>query len=131
MAAFTRGPAGDDKAAEATKLADGMGTEFSVTPLPGGDGFVMVTTENGLSDKIMGRFAAAPEGPLVRRPVLASTNVPEMSKDKGIFSYAAKAHSWASKRQRIAHQLLPQHLGNSPDCSAKKRSIGRSSFGCH
>jgi Domain of unknown function (DUF4185) len=88
-----------EKPADLAKLADNMGTEFSVTPLPDGKGFVMVTTENGLSDRIMGRFASAPEGRW-SAPVLLY-KCPEMAKDKGVFSYAAKAHAWASKDNEL------------------------------
>jgi hypothetical protein len=106
---FYTGTGWSDKASESAKLADGMGTEFSVTPVPGGDGFVMVTTENGLSDRIMGRFAAAPEGPW-SAPVLLY-KCPEMGKDKGVFSYAAKAHSWAAKE----NELLISYCHNTWD----------------
>ncbi len=88
-----------DKSADVAKLADNMGTEFSVTPLPGGKGFVAVTTENGLSDRVMGRFASAPEGPWSAAVLLYKC--PEMGKDKGVFSYAAKAHPWAAKGNEL------------------------------
>ncbi len=93
-------PAGwSEKPADVAMLADSMGTEFSVTSLPGGKGFVAVTTENGLSDRIMGRFAQTPEGPW-SAPVLLY-KCPEMGKDKGVFSYAAKTHPWATKDSEL------------------------------
>jgi hypothetical protein len=83
-----------DKPAGAAPLADGLATEFSVSRVPGGKGYVAVYTENGLGDRIVGRFADAPEGPW-SAPVLLY-RCPEMGKDKGLFSYAAKAHPWAA-----------------------------------
>ena len=75
---------------DATGLADDLGTEFSVSYLPGLKRYVLVTTESGLSDRIIGRFATSPEGPW-SDPVLLYT-CPEMKKDKKVFTYAAKAH---------------------------------------
>jgi len=83
-----------EKATDAMPLADGLATEFSVSRVPGQKGYVAVYTENGLGARIVGRFASAPEGPW-SAPVLLYT-CPEMAKDKGLFSYAAKAHSWAA-----------------------------------
>lgn len=81
------------RAADAVPLADGLATEFSVSRMPNTKGFVAVYTENGLGDRIMARFAGAAEGPW-SAPLLLY-RCPEMAKDKGVFSYAAKAHPWA------------------------------------
>jgi hypothetical protein len=83
-----------DDPEQGTPLADGWGTECSVSRLPGGKGYVAVCSENGLSEKIIGRFAEAPEGPW-SAPVLLY-RCPEMARDKGVFTYAAKAHPWAA-----------------------------------
>ena len=88
-----------DKPADAAPLADGLATEFSVCRAPGGKGFVVVYTENGLGDRIVGRFAPAPEGPWSDAVLLYKC--PEMAKDKGVFSYAAKAHPWASAENEL------------------------------
>jgi hypothetical protein len=77
-------------AKEATGSASDLATEFSVSYLPALKRYVLVCTENGLSERIVGRFAPAPEGPW-SEPVLLYT-CPEMKKDKRVFSYAAKAH---------------------------------------
>ena len=58
--------------------------------LPGLKKYALVTTENGLSDRIVGRFATSPEGPW-SKPVVLYT-CPEMKKDKKVFTYAGKAH---------------------------------------
>jgi hypothetical protein len=78
----------DSKAA--TGSASGLATEFSVSYLPDLKRYALVYTENGLSDRIVGRFAAAPEGPWSDAVVLYTC--PEMKKDKKLFTYAAKAH---------------------------------------
>ncbi len=77
-------------ATAASGSAGGLGSEFSVTYLPGLKRYALVYTESGLSDRIVGRFAPSPEGPW-SEPVLLYT-CPEMKTDKKVFSYAAKAH---------------------------------------
>jgi hypothetical protein len=74
----------------ATSSAPGLATEFSVSYLPDLKRYALVYTENGLSDRIVGRFAPAPEGPW-SEPVVLYT-CPEMKKDRKVFSYAGKAH---------------------------------------
>ncbi len=83
-----------DKPADAVPLVSGLATEFSVSRVPGGKGLVLVCTENGLGDRIVGRFATGPEGPW--SDALLLYRCPEMARDKGLFCYAAKAHAWAS-----------------------------------
>lgn len=75
----------------ATPSAAGLATEFSVSYLPGLKRYALVYTENGLSDRVVARFATAPEGPW-SEPLLLYT-CPEMKKDKKVFTYAGKAHS--------------------------------------
>lgn len=74
----------------ATGFTCELGTEFSVSYLPKLKQYALVTTENGLSAKIVARFAPSPEGPW-SAPVVLYT-CPEMKKDKKVFTYAAKAH---------------------------------------
>jgi hypothetical protein len=74
----------------ATGQAGGLGTEFSVSFVPGLKRYALVYTEKGLSERIVGRFATAPEGPW-SEPVLLYT-CPEMKKDRAVFTYAGKAH---------------------------------------
>jgi hypothetical protein len=96
---FFTGKGWGNEAAEAAMLADGLATEFSVSRVPGGKGLVAVYTENGLGDRIVGRFAKAPEGPW-SAPVFLY-RCPEMAKDRGVFCYAAKAHPWAAGRNGL------------------------------
>ena len=84
--------------ADAKDLAGALATEFSVTPFFGG-GYVLVYTEGGLGDRIVARFAPAPQGPW-SEPLLLYTS-PQMKQDKGLFCYAAKAHAWAADGRSI------------------------------
>jgi len=96
-----------EKPGDAAPIADGLATEFSVSPAPGGKGYIAVYTENGLSDRIVGRYAERPEGPWSAPALLY--RCPEMAKDKGVFTYAAKAHPWAAKK----NELLISYCVNS------------------
>ena len=96
---FFTGKDWSDKPADATALADGLATEFSVGRLPDRKGYVTVYTESGLGDRILGRFAASPAGPW--SPPLLLYKCPEMAKDKGVFSYAGKAHAWAASGNEL------------------------------
>jgi hypothetical protein len=75
---------------DATASAGGLGAEFSASYVPGLKQYALVYTENGLSDRVVGRFAPSPEGPW-GDPVLLYT-CPEMKQDKKNFTYAGKAH---------------------------------------
>lgn len=88
-----------EKPADSAPLADGLATEFSVSRLPNRKQYAMVYTENGLSDRIVARFADAPAGPW-SAPLLVY-KCPEMAKDKGVFCYAAKAHGWAAENDDL------------------------------
>ena len=111
---------------DAAPLADGLAAEFSVCPVPAGRGLILVYTEKGLGDRIVGRFAKAPEGPWSEPTLLY--HCPEMAHDKGVFCYAAKAHGWASEGNR----LLISYCVNSwkfEACFRTRRCIGRSLCG--
>ncbi len=77
-------------AKDAVPQCESLGTEFSVSYLPRLKRYALVCTENGLSDRIVGRFAVSPAGPW-GEPVLLY-KCPEMKQKKGVFTYAAKAH---------------------------------------
>lgn len=100
------------RAADATAQISDLAVEFSVSYLPGLERYALVYTENGLSDRIVGRFAPAPDGPW-SDPVLLYT-CPEMKKDKRVFTYAAKAHPHLATGNELvisyvanAHELGP------------------------
>ena len=88
-----------ESAADSVPLADELATEFSVSRAPDGRGYLAVYTENGLGSRIVGRYADAPEGPWSASVLLYTC--PEMAKDKGVFCYAAKAHSWAANGNEL------------------------------
>ncbi len=90
-------------------LADGLAVEYSVSYLPGLKKYAVVYTELGMSDKIVGRFADAPEGPW-SEPVLLY-RCPEMKRDKTVFTYAAKAHPHLS----TGNELVVSYVVNAFD----------------
>lgn len=75
---------------DALGMGNDLGTELSVSYLPGLKQYALVYTERGLSERILGRFATSPEGPWSDAVVLYTC--PEMKKDRKVFTYAAKAH---------------------------------------
>jgi hypothetical protein len=84
---------------DAVQLAGRVANEYTVTPLPDGNGYVTVCSENGLSERIVGRFAPAPEGPWSAATLLYKC--PEMHADKGLMTYAGKAHAWAAEGNEL------------------------------
>ena len=75
---------------DATPLFNGLAAESSVSFVPSLKRYVAVYTENGLGERIVGRFAVSPAGPW-SEPLLLY-RCPEMKANKKLFSYAAKAH---------------------------------------
>jgi Domain of unknown function (DUF4185) len=75
---------------DAASQAAALGTEFSVSYLAGLKQYALVYTENGLSERILGRFAPSPVGPWSDAVTLYKC--PEMKQNKKVFTYAAKAH---------------------------------------
>lgn len=93
----------------ATKMLGGLATEFSVSYLPKIARYLLVYTDHGLSPKILIRTARHPWGEWS-----AATTVyrcPEMSRDKRIFCYAAKAHP----SQGTDDALMISYVANSYD----------------
>jgi hypothetical protein len=88
-------------------LAGDIACEYSVTPL--GNRYLAVYTESGLSPRIMGRTADQPWGPWSAATVLYEC--PEMSRDKKVFCYAAKAHPSLSS----GNDLVVSYVVNSFD----------------
>jgi hypothetical protein len=87
---FFRDGAWSEDFRHATRLADGLANECSVSFLPGRKQYVAVYTERGLSPRIVARTAPSPTGPWSTPTVLY--HCPEASWDRNIFCYAAKAH---------------------------------------
>ncbi len=87
---FYTGNGWSAQASAAAGLCDGMATEYSVSWSPSRQQYVLVYTENGLSEKILARTAPQPWGPW--SPATVIYRCPEARWDKQIFCYAAKAH---------------------------------------
>lgn len=77
-------------AADAVDLCGNVANEYSVTWLPALRKFVLICTENGLSEKVIARTAPEPWGPWSAPDVVY--RCPEMAWDRRNFCYAAKAH---------------------------------------
>lgn len=99
-----------DDFTKASRLADRLGAELSVSYQPVLREYVAVYTERGLSKNIMLRFAPAPEGPWSRPYVVYEC--PEADWDKDYFCYAAKGHSELS---RTDDELLISYVCNAHD----------------
>ncbi|HMP02298.1 MAG TPA: DUF4185 domain-containing protein [Gemmatales bacterium] len=79
-----------EKPEEAHYLTSDMASEGSVSPLPGGRGYVLIYQADFLVPEIMARTAPEPWGPWSRAVKLY--RCPEAAWDRRIFCYAAKGH---------------------------------------
>ena len=111
-------------AKEATSQIEKLGSELSVSYLPGLKKYALVCSENGLSDRIIGRFAESPEGPWSDAVVLYTC--PEMKRDKKVFTYAAKAHPHLARAMNWS-SLTRSIRSNSRRSSTTPNSTGRAS----
>jgi Domain of unknown function (DUF4185) len=96
-----------EDARNASYLAGDIASDYSVTPF--GKGYLAICTEKGLSPRIAGRIADRPWGPWSAPAVLYEC--PEMSRDKRLFCYGAKAHPTLSSGQ----DLVVSYVVNSFD----------------
>jgi hypothetical protein len=94
---------------EVERIANEMASEGSVTYIPALKHYALVYTQSGLSDKIRVRSAPDAWGPW-SQPVNVYT-CPDMSWDKRIFCYAAKAHGELTR----ANELIITYASNSFD----------------
>jgi hypothetical protein len=97
--------------ADAATLAEGLTTEFSVTPieLAGRMCWVLIHSEPLFGSRIFARTSATPYGPWsTATPVY---EVPRLARDKKHFAYAAKAHGELSR----PGELLVTYIVNSMD----------------
>jgi hypothetical protein len=97
----------DDDFRNASRLAGGVASEYSVTRF--GNRYLAVYTEGGLSPRIMGRMADHPWGPWSVPTVLYEC--PEMRRDQKVFCYAAKAHPTLS----AGRDVIVSYVVNSFD----------------
>jgi hypothetical protein len=97
-------------AADMADLCSGMASEYSVSWLPALRRYVLICTENGLSEKIIARTAPQPWGPWSEATVVY--RCPEAKWDKRIFCYAAKAHPMLAP---APDELIVTYAANSFD----------------
>ena len=90
-------------------VVGGMGSEYSVNYVASLRRYVAVTTENGLSDKIVARAAEQPWGPWSEARVIYEC--PEVALTRRVFCYAGKAHALLDGDG----ELLVSHAFNSHD----------------
>ena len=87
-----------------------VANEYSVSWVPALKQFVLVCTENGLSEKILTRTASRPWGPWSTPEV--AFQCPETKWGKDVFWYSAKAHPMLS---RTDNELIVTYAANSHD----------------
>lgn len=92
----------------ASRLFDGMGSEAAVLHQPARGRFVLVYTENGLSERILARSAPDPWGPWSEPVELALC--PESRRDPLLLTYAAKAHVTLSSDDELAVSYVVNSL---------------------
>ncbi|MFH0760321.1 MAG: DUF4185 domain-containing protein [Bacteroidota bacterium] len=90
-------------------LCDRFGAEYSVSWHPGLKKYITIYSELGMSEKIIMRTSARPEGPWSGQQVIY--NCPEAAWDKDYFCYAARAHPELSGPD----ELLVSYVCNSTD----------------
>ena len=94
---------------QATRIANRLATECSVSFLPKLGQYVLVYTDEGLSPKIQVRTSPTPWGEWSAPSTVYQC--PEMLKDKRVFCYAAKAHP----SQGTDDALMISYVANSYD----------------
>lgn len=94
---------------KATRIADRMASECSVTFLQKPGRYVLVYTDRGLSPKIELRTSSTPWGTWSNPSTVYQC--PEMDKDKRVFCYAAKAHP----SEGTGDALMISYVANSYD----------------
>jgi len=95
---------------KASGLCPHVGAEFSIKRLSSYGKYVLITTDDGLSDKIMMRLADSPEGPW--GPPAIIYQAPEPRRDPSLICYAAKAHPEIKRR---SDELIVSYVCNSQD----------------
>lgn len=92
----------------ASRLFDQMGSEAAILHQPARGRFVLVYTENGLSERILARSAAQPWGPWSEPVELA--RCPEPARDPKLLTYAAKVHAAFSGDDELALSYVVNSL---------------------
>ena len=98
--------------ADAATLADGLATEFSVTRLPSGKGYVLVYTESGLGDRSSAGSPTLRKGRGPTRVLLY--RCPEMAQGQGRVHLRGEGPPVGGNGGRTAGELLRQREGVRP-----------------
>jgi len=94
----------------ASRLCENVPHEYSVSYLPALGKYVVVYSEDGLSNNILARLSAEPQGPW--SDPIQLYQCPEADWDNSIFCYAAKAHAILT---RYPDELVITYIANSVD----------------
>ena len=94
---------------KASRLADRMACECSVSFLPKLGQYLLIYTDRGLSPKIQASTAQTPWGKWSAPSTIYQC--PEMGKDKNVFCYAAKAHP----EEEAGNAIVISYMANSFD----------------
>lgn len=100
------------KVEKAEPLCGGIATEYSVSWLPSLRRYVLISTENGLSEKIIARTAPEPWGPWSAASVVYRCPEARQDRKKQIFCYSAKAHPMLTT---APDELILTYAANSSD----------------
>jgi hypothetical protein len=94
----------------ASQLCENVPHEYSVSYLPALKKYAVVYSQDGLSNNILARLSAEPQGPW--SDPIQLYQCPEADWDDSIFCYAAKAHAILS---RYPDELVITYIANSVD----------------
>ena len=92
----------------AANLCRNMASEYSVSWSPALQRYLLICTENGLSDKILARTAVEPWGPWSDATVVF--RCPEAKWNEKVFCYAAKAHPMLAT---ATNEMIVTYAANS------------------
>jgi len=106
---FYRDGAWQDDWIKSGRIFNGIATEYSVSYQPSLKKFIVVYTENGMSENILIRLADHPWGPWSDPATIY--RCPEAGWDSSYFCYAAKGHPSLSK----PNELIIAYVTNSFD----------------
>ena len=98
------------KAEKAEHLCGAIATEYSVSWLPSLRRYVLICTENGLSEKIIARTAPEPWGPWSPSKVVYRCPESKWTKQEQVFCYSAKAHPMLAT---APDELILTYVANS------------------
>ncbi|GAA4799264.1 hypothetical protein GCM10023231_30060 [Olivibacter ginsenosidimutans] len=103
---YWNGSQWDPNILHATKIADQVANELSMTPLADGR-YLLIFQKNGIEPTIAMRVAESPIGPF--GPTIPLYQCPEPAQNKNLFAYNAKAHPTLSNKGEL---LISYHVNS-------------------